>query len=110
MVIWGVSLSFPRILWVREGQKILGNFEVFLDKNQKTKEKKDREEPGIIGLKLANSRLRIDNSRLGLANSRLTLANAPVLVSREICRFRGKQRREKMPHPTQVQFWGAVLL
>ena len=36
------SLSFPRILWVRQGKKILGNFEVFLDKNQKAKEKKDR--------------------------------------------------------------------
>ena len=42
LVILVFSLSFPRILWVRQGQKILGNFEVFLDKNQKTKEKKDR--------------------------------------------------------------------
>ena len=40
LVILVFSLSFPRILWVRQGQKILGNFEVFLDKNQKTKEKK----------------------------------------------------------------------
>ena len=42
LVILVFSLSFPRILWVRQGKKILGNFEVFLDKNQKTKEKKDR--------------------------------------------------------------------
>ena len=49
LVILVLSLSFPRILWVRQGQKILGNFEVFLDKNQKTKEKKDRVENGSGG-------------------------------------------------------------
>ena len=42
LVILVFSLSFLRILWVRLGQKILGNFEIFLDKTQKTKEKKDR--------------------------------------------------------------------
>ena len=36
------SLSFPRILWVRQLQKILGSFEVFPDKNPKIKERKDR--------------------------------------------------------------------
>ena len=41
LVILVFSLSFPRILLVRKGQKILGNFLVFLDKNKKkTKEKK----------------------------------------------------------------------
>ena len=34
LVILRFSLSFPRILWVQQGKKILGNFEVFLDKNQ----------------------------------------------------------------------------
>ena len=42
LVILVFSLSFPRILWVRQGQEILGNFEVFPAKNQKAKEKKDR--------------------------------------------------------------------
>ena len=49
MVILVFSLSFPRILWVRQGEKILGNFEVFLDRNQKTKEKKDREGQQLKG-------------------------------------------------------------
>ena len=39
LVILVFSLSFLRILWVRQAQKILGNFEVFLDKaHQKSKE------------------------------------------------------------------------
>ena len=33
LVILVLSLSFPRILWVRQGQIFLVNFEVFLDKN-----------------------------------------------------------------------------
>ena len=40
LVILVFSLSFPRILWVRQGQKILGNFEVFLDKNQKPRKRR----------------------------------------------------------------------
>ena len=36
------SLSSPRILWVRQRQKSLDNFEVFPDKIQKIKEKKDK--------------------------------------------------------------------
>ena len=45
-ISWGdgvFSLSFPRILWVWHGPKILSNFEVVLDKKkQKMKERKDR--------------------------------------------------------------------
>ena len=40
---FGVFSVFPRILRVRQGQKILGNCRVFLDINQKAKEKKDRD-------------------------------------------------------------------
>ena len=43
LVILVFSLSSPRISWVRQGQKILGNFEVFLDKNKKPKERTNRE-------------------------------------------------------------------
>ena len=40
LVILAFSLSFPRILWVRQGQKFLGSFEVFLDKNKKRPRKR----------------------------------------------------------------------
>ena len=43
--IWLVSPVFPRSLWIRQGPKILGKFEIFLDKNKNpaVKERKDRE-------------------------------------------------------------------
>ena len=34
------SVLFPRVLWIRQGQKILGNFEVFLDKSPKKPRKR----------------------------------------------------------------------
>ena len=44
LVNLALSLSFPRISWVQQGQKILGNFEGFLGRKQtKIKERKDRE-------------------------------------------------------------------
>ena len=43
LVILVFSLSFPRILWVRQGKKILGNFEVFLDTKPKNRGKEGQD-------------------------------------------------------------------
>ena len=40
LVILVFSLSFPRIVRVRQGQKILGNCRVFLDKNQQPRKRR----------------------------------------------------------------------